>query len=149
MQFLTLTLFTTLFFTSMNAYSGTKEQTSNKGLIETHSDISKKYKTVSHLKANDVAKMDENSYVIFDVREEEEHNVSHIKDAIWVDPSINASSFYEKFSQKIKGKTVILYCSVGVRSTRLAEKLLDSEENKLKIYKHSLYTHITENGVAW
>jgi len=40
-----------------------------------------------------LSQMDEDSYIIFDVREKDEFEVSHIENSIWVDPSIDASSF--------------------------------------------------------
>ena len=127
-------LFIILILTSMNINSSSKEKTSNKGLSATHTVISKRYATVPHLTTNDVIKMDKNSYVIFDVREKDEYAVSHIKNAIQVDPSIDTSSFYKKYAQQIKDKTIIVYCSVGARSSKLAANLLDANKDELKIY---------------
>ncbi|TMM59465.1 rhodanese-like domain-containing protein [Maribacter algarum] len=60
--------------------------------------------------------------LILDTRKKEEFAVSHIKDAIWVG--------YENFEhdavvQKIPSKDtpIIVYCSIGVRSEDIGEKL--------------------------
>jgi rhodanese-related sulfurtransferase len=59
-------------------------------------------------------------FVLFDVREVSEYAVSHIPGAVRVDPGIGTSEFIRKFGQVINGKTVVFYCSVGVRSSKLA-----------------------------
>jgi rhodanese-related sulfurtransferase len=73
------------------------------------------YITVKELK-------NKQNVIILDTREEKEYNVSHIKNAYCVG--------YEKFSNKkipeiIKTKeaTIVVYCSVGVRSEKIGERL--------------------------
>lgn len=61
-----------------------------------------------------------NSAIFLDSREKEEYNVSHIKNARWVG--------YEDFTiSRLNGiskdKPVIVYCSIGYRSEKIAEKL--------------------------
>jgi rhodanese-related sulfurtransferase len=63
------------------------------------------------------------SLVIFDVREEAEYEVSHISNAIRIDPDIDKKSFLELYSTNLDNKTVVFYCSVGRRSSVLAEKV--------------------------
>jgi rhodanese-related sulfurtransferase len=66
-------------------------------------------------------KMLETEVIIFDSREVEEYNVSHIKNAIYIG--------YNKFDinsidvEAIENKAVIVYCSLGIRSEIIAEKL--------------------------
>lgn len=62
------------------------------------------------------------NYVVLDTRTKKEFDVSHLQDAIWVD--------YENFdTSKLKlidqGKQVLVYCSVGYRSEKIGEKLID------------------------
>ena len=59
--------------------------------------------------------------VLFDVREADEFAVSHIPGAVRVDPGSRSRTFLKRFSDLAVGKTVVFYCSVGVRSTRLAD----------------------------
>jgi len=130
---------TQLLLVSLNVGADSKLQTSNKRLINSHITIAKRYENVSHLKASEVVEMDKSDVVIFDVREKREYAVSHLENAIWIDPSIDTSTFFKKFSQQIADKTVILYCSVGARSSKLAAELLD-ENDELSIYN-------LENGI--
>jgi rhodanese-related sulfurtransferase len=74
------------------------------------------YITVEELQANE-------NYILLDARESKEFNVSHIKDAINVG--------FEKFNTKKissvltdKEATIVVYCSIGVRSEKIGEKLL-------------------------
>lgn len=59
---------------------------------------------------------------ILDAREPEEFKISHIKSAINV--GFNDFTLEEKQLQKLdKNIPVIVYCSVGIRSEKIAEKL--------------------------
>ncbi len=60
--------------------------------------------------------------VFFDTRKKEEYEVSHLKDAVWVG--------YESFKEEAvihkitdKSTPIIVYCSIGVRSEDIGEKL--------------------------
>ena len=64
----------------------------------------------------------EDSLVIFDVREEQEYEVSHISKAIRIDPEIDKDAFLSTYSSDLKGKIVVFYCSVGRRSSVLAQE---------------------------
>ena len=61
--------------------------------------------------------------VLFDVREESEYAVSHLTNAIRVDPDIGVEDFRSTFASDLVNKTVVFYCSVGRRSSELAEKV--------------------------
>ncbi|QXP54286.1 rhodanese-like domain-containing protein [Cellulophaga sp. HaHa_2_95] len=72
------------------------------------------YITVAELQQQD-------SLIILDTRELEEYKVSHLKNAIWVG--------YDNFdSQQLKlqdkNQKIVVYCSIGVRSENIGEKLL-------------------------
>ncbi len=63
-----------------------------------------------------------NKVIILDTREVEEFNVSHIKSAINV--GYNNFTSDEKQIQKLNKKApVVVYCSVGIRSEEIGEKL--------------------------
>ena len=73
---------------------------------------------ISALELSDAKQM-----VLLDTRSREEYDVSHLQDALWVG--------YDHFSidsvtRQIpdKNKTVVVYCSVGVRSEDIGEKLI-------------------------
>lgn len=70
-----------------------------------------------------VTEIDENnvSIIYLDAREKKEYEVSHIKNAIWIG--------YDDFKMKrireiAKDKKIVIYCSVGYRSEKVAEKLV-------------------------
>ena len=65
---------------------------------------------------------DTENVVLFDTRKKEEYTVSHLKNAIWVG--------HKKFEQDTvalhfpdKNTPIIVYCSIGVRSENIGEKL--------------------------
>ncbi|SIS41962.1 Rhodanese-related sulfurtransferase [Zobellia uliginosa] len=69
--------------------------------------------------------------VLLDAREKSEYEVSHLKNAIWVG--------YDTFEldsivQKIKNKNseIVVYCSIGVRSEDIGEKLQQAGYTKVK-----------------
>ena len=62
-------------------------------------------------------------YVFLDSRTLDEYTVSHIKDAVWVgydDFELN------RISGITKNAKIIVYCSVGYRSEKVTEKLLEA-----------------------
>lgn len=74
------------------------------------------YITIEELRAT-------KDYILLDARESKEFNVSHIKKALNVG--------FEKFNTKKissilrdKKATIVVYCSIGVRSEKIGEKLL-------------------------
>ena len=90
-----------------------------------HAGIEASHENVAHISAGDFAEMPTDGIVLFDVREPEEFAVSHLPGAILVDPDISAAAFESEFAQLLEGKTAIFYCSVGVRSSILAERVSD------------------------
>lgn len=61
-------------------------------------------------------------FVLLDTRQKQEYDVSHLKDAIWV----GYKGFEEdSVTQRIEDKStpIIVYCSIGVRSEDIGEKL--------------------------
>ena len=64
--------------------------------------------------------------LILDAREVEEFAVSRLPGAERVDPGIWHSSFIKRYGARVRGRTVVFYCSVGVRSSKLAEYVQDA-----------------------
>lgn len=67
-----------------------------------------------------------NALVVLDVREAAEYGVSHLDGARRVDPAMSAEDFARDIGPALTGKTVVLYCSVGRRSSRFAERIADA-----------------------
>ena len=88
--------------------------------------ILKKHPDVDHINntsLQDKLKNDNDDLVIFDVRETSEFTVSHLENSIRVDPDIRRDEFLALFGDQLKGKTAVFYCSVGRRSSLLAERV--------------------------
>lgn len=69
--------------------------------------------------------------IILDAREWEEYNVSHLKNAIWVGyDNFKLSEVEKKLSDK--SAEIVVYCSIGVRSEDIGEKLLESGYSSTK-----------------
>jgi rhodanese-related sulfurtransferase len=62
--------------------------------------------------------------LVFDVREFAEYAVSHLPGAIRIDPGVAAEEFVATYGDKVAGRDVVFYCSVGVRSSKLAARVL-------------------------
>ncbi|MDG2433768.1 rhodanese-like domain-containing protein [Flavobacterium sp.] len=62
-------------------------------------------------------------YIVLDARELKEYNTSHLKNAIYVGFNKFDNS---KVTKKVENKNtpIVVYCSIGVRSERIAEKLV-------------------------
>lgn len=95
------------------------------------------YKNVSHMQTNELKQLlaAKKDVLIFDVREKDEFNVSHIPGAIRISPSSWGWSFLREHGDKVKGKTVVFYCSVGVRSSIMAARVQEglAERGALKV----------------
>ena len=87
------------------------------------------------ISVNEAAKMQEAVFV--DSREKGEFEVSHIEDAVWVGyESVNLSAL-EKVD---RSKPMVVYCSVGYRSERIALKMKEMGFNEV----YNLYGGIFE-----
>ncbi len=77
------------------------------------------------------------AHIFLDAREKEEYNVSHIKNAIYIgDEKFNLASVKEI----PKNANIIVYCSVGIRSDKVAKQLIDAGYKNV----HNLFGGIFE-----
>ncbi len=118
------------------------DMTYNSVLAHMHKKIRRDFADISHLDAKDLKALAPRDYLIFDVREKDEFEVSHLENAIWVDPDISAADFIKLHGDKISDKKAVFYCSVGVRSSRLVKRL-NATQNSAQT--HTLYN--LENGI--
>lgn len=91
--------------------------------------IEKKYEfpTISPDSASLI--LDDPDYIFLDTRDPEEYKVSHLPNAIlfgYENPNWNAVDTVNK------DKSIIVYCSIGVRSQEIAEKLKDKGFSDVK-----------------
>lgn len=76
--------------------------------------------------ATALASADSASYLLFDVREPAEFERSHVRDARHLAPDTKPDVFEKGLGDKVKGKHLIFYCSVGYRSSVMADRVRDS-----------------------
>lgn len=87
-------------------------------LLEKYNSHSIPYISVQELKML----QKENSVIILDAREKEEFEVSRIKNAVYIGYSdFSAEEVSQLFSNK--NVPVVVYCSLGIRSENISEKL--------------------------
>ena len=107
---------------------------------ETLSELLKLYneRSVPYISAQELA-MPKTDAIILDAREMKEFNVSHLKNAIYV-----GYDFFEvdSIQQKLTNKDsqIVVYCSIGIRSEDIAEKLKKAGYTKV----YNLYGGIFE-----
>jgi rhodanese-related sulfurtransferase len=99
-------------------------------------DLEKQYDNISHIDGNNFSKLNHEKTIIFDVREQHEFDVSHLPQAIQVDPEISNQSFISNYKEQVTGKNIVFYCSVGQRSSVLSSRLKTSliEQGATKVY---------------
>ena len=96
-------------------------------LLHSQKSIDKVLKTynnnsVPYISSQELSKLD-NNIILLDAREANEYEVSHLKNAIFVGfDKFDSNKTTEKL--KDKNKKIIVYCSLGVRSEKIGEKLL-------------------------
>lgn len=93
-------------------------------LQATVADIAQRWPEIGHITPAQVALLiDAQKVVLFDVRQDSEYAVSHLPGAIHVKPGTSRAAFFEQYGEEVKGKTVVFYCSVGERSSSLANRV--------------------------
>lgn len=93
-------------------------------LVGLEQEISRDYPGVQTILPEQLDRLQrEEDVLLIDVRAQSEYLVSHLPGAIRVEPDIGTAEFVNRLGDRAKGKLVVLYCSVGVRSSRLAERI--------------------------
>lgn len=93
-------------------------------LQATIDDVARRWPQLGHISPARVEElMRQRRAVLFDVRTPAEYAVSHLPGAINVAPGMSAVTFLEQYGGAVGGKTAVFYCSVGVRSSKLAERV--------------------------
>ena len=90
---------------------------------ESISDVLRKYNAnnIPYMSVHELS-MPKTKAVILDSRELKEYEISHLKDAIFVGfNDFNVETVLEKVQNK--NEQIIVYCSVGIRSETIAEKI--------------------------
>ncbi|MEL6748111.1 MAG: rhodanese-like domain-containing protein [Pseudomonadota bacterium] len=86
------------------------------------SDVKENFDGVTHLSPSQVAELAQRDDVLLvDTREAEEYAVSRLPGAVRIDPDAWSWSVVPALQEAAKNKHIVFYCSVGVRSSRMAE----------------------------
>lgn len=84
-------------------------------------DIVADYPAVSQISPEALLALNSSDVLLLDIREPKEYAVSRLPGAIWVNPKADAQSALIQIGD-VSDKQIIVYCSVGVRSSRFAER---------------------------
>lgn len=101
-------------------------------------------KAVPTVGCEDIKKM--KSVVLLDTRERREYEVSHLKNAQWVG--------FEKFDLKnvasiTKDANIVVYCSIGVRSGKIGEKLMQAGFTNVHNFYGSIFEWVNQGNPVY
>lgn len=108
------------------AYAGVCAAISDDEIELMRAKLRSKFPTVKTISATELLeKLNSSSgfFVLIDTRAREEFDLSHLRTALLFDPEGN---FLEEFTKRLSPTSeIITYCSVGYRSSMIAEKLMN------------------------
>ena len=87
-----------------------------------HQGIISDYSQVSHISAEAFDRQNTDDIILLDIREADEFAISHIAGAQRIDPEMSTENLLTLLPKDLTDKTIIVYCSVGRRSTALAAR---------------------------
>jgi len=95
-------------------------------------DVVRRWPMIDQLGRVDLERLlaDQRDVALIDVREPAEYAVSRLPGAIRVAPDIPPDKFLTEHAARLAGRTVVFYCSVGVRSSMLAARVQDHLKNR-------------------
>ncbi len=83
------------------------------------------------------------SYFLLDAREKEEYQVSHLPNSYFIGyKHFDAAEFTEAFPDK--SAPYVVYCSVGVRSGKIGEKLIDLGYTDVRNLRGGIFQWVEE-----
>lgn len=94
-------------------------------LIELERKVASDFRDVSHITPEqlEAAMRRPEGLLLLDARDAAEIAVSRLPGAVAVDPDISSEEFMQRFGAVARSKDVVIYCSVGVRSSKLATRV--------------------------
>ena len=87
--------------------------------------LARKHVDIDHIDAEELAGFGQagEDYILLDVREPSEYAVSRIPGALQIDPGASADDVRAMIANADEDKPLILYCSVGRRSSELGSRV--------------------------
>lgn len=95
----------------------------NQKLADIHATLKAKYETLQHVNASELETLPAAGLILLDVRQQGEFDVSHLAGAVRVAPDISTEDFMAIYRNLVNGKSLVFYCSVGQRSSALADRV--------------------------
>lgn len=91
-------------------------------------DLSAKFSRVDQMIPEELERLRSrgSDLLLFDVREPAEFSVARLRGAEWLSPDISARELAARIGTGAAGKTVVLYCSVGYRSSKVADRVREA-----------------------
>ena len=103
-------------------------------LAQIEKTVADQHDDIAHLEPEDFAKMQAagEDFILLDVREKREFDVSHIPGAVQIDPGANATDVQALLAEAgaDADTPVVVYCSVGRRSSRLGSRMVDALDGR-------------------
>lgn len=94
---------------------------------------------VTEIATDDLARrMQSQDVTLFDVRTVAEFELGHLQGAIRVDPDTSAEDFLAQHGDRLRGKPVVFYCAVGVRSSVMMQRLIEKVATRSKAEVYNL-----------
>ena len=95
---------------------------------------------VEHVSADELSRLmataPDNAPILLDVREEAEYAVSHLPNAVRVQPETDRSAFLDTLDHDAP---IVAYCSVGYRSSELVHKLRERGFTNIRNLEGSIF----------
>lgn len=90
--------------------------------------LSSRFSSVGHVIPEELDRLGRHpdKLLLLDVREPDEFAVARIRGAEWVSPEVTARELAGRLGDRVAGKTVVLYCSVGYRSSKVAGRVREA-----------------------
>lgn len=97
-------------------------------LAEVETQVERDFPNVRQLQADDLTAQTRLGVppIILDVREPEEFAVSHLADARLIAPDASTKEVRRVVGPLTKGVRIVMYCAVGYRSSKLADRVQES-----------------------
>ncbi|MEM6326109.1 MAG: rhodanese-like domain-containing protein [Bacteroidota bacterium] len=83
--------------------------------------------------------------LLLDARQPEEYAVSHLPGALQVDPEADAATLLATIGDMANGREVIVYCSVGYRSAKVATRLQEAGLGNVSNLEGSIFRWANED----
>lgn len=105
-----------------------------KPLSEIEQNVADHHDDIEHVSPDELIDMQANgqNFILLDVREQREFEVSHIPGAIQIDPDARATDVRALLAANgaDADTPVVVYCSVGRRSSRLGSRVVDELDGR-------------------